>query len=125
MNHPVSLWVRESVQNFEWAIIHGLVLCDEYTMRYHPETKKKHKSQEVLQWLLDNYADIDFPNYDLTPFAQAMPEVYQSKNGVEAYRSFYINGKKHLAKWKRNKPFWYRDANEQSEDQIEELKSAS
>ena len=29
-NHPMTLWVGESPDNFAWTIIHGLEICKEY-----------------------------------------------------------------------------------------------
>ena len=32
-NHPCSVWVRESLDNFLWCVEYGLALCDEYTLQ--------------------------------------------------------------------------------------------
>ena len=101
-NHPCSVWVRESIDNYIWLSQLGYALCDEYTYRYD----KTHAWQDNMQWLRDNVPNL--PNIGLTPFAQAMPDDYQSKNAVEAYRKYYIKEKGHIAMWKRRQvPYWY------------------
>lgn len=41
-NHPSTKWIRYSVNNYIWALNHGIALCEEYTRRYH----KIHKCHE-------------------------------------------------------------------------------
>ena len=33
-NHPSTKWVRESIHHFDWLLTHGLVICDEFVLRY-------------------------------------------------------------------------------------------
>ena len=44
LNHPCAKWARKSKHNYEWLILHGLALCDEYQYRY----KKTHQSKKVI-----------------------------------------------------------------------------
>lgn len=46
-NHPCSIWARQCVENYIWLCDLGLSLCEEYTYRYG----KRHKSQDVIEWL--------------------------------------------------------------------------
>lgn len=46
-HHPMRKWVSEARANFEWALNHGLALCDEYTHRYG----KVHKTRALLERL--------------------------------------------------------------------------
>ena len=39
LNHPCTIWARESRQNYQWLINHAYELCFEYTRRYG----KRHK----------------------------------------------------------------------------------
>ena len=102
VNHPCAIWVRANKQNYLWAFSLLFNLLNEYTFRYG----KVHKTQRLLGPLAL------IPNIDqesaLTPFAQAMPEVYRSQyDAVEAYRSYYINEKSKLLTYtKREKPEW-------------------
>tara|TARA_R100001443_G_scaffold117434_2_gene142614 strand:+ start:3075 stop:3536 length:462 start_codon:yes stop_codon:yes gene_type:complete len=103
-NHPCSIWVRESIDNFNWLITHAYALCEEYTKRYN----KTHKSKAVIEWCENNKPNI--PSIGLTKFAQAMPEEYKNKNVVKAYRDYYIGEKSHIATWKTQVPKWFKKA---------------
>ena len=102
-NHPVSIWVRKSLSNYNWAVIHGLAIAKQYTSRYH----KIHKSQAIIEWCHNHGGK---PNdIGLTLFAQAMPEKYMNEDAVKAYRDFYIGEKKAFASWKSPAtiPYWW------------------
>ena len=81
----------------------GFYLGEEYTRRYG----KVHKSIEVLKEL-DKSLDIDFPQEKPTSFALCMPDEYKIGNTVESYRAYYMGAKRHLAKWKTQKPYWWK-----------------
>jgi hypothetical protein len=53
-HHPMRKWVSESQANFEWALNHGLALCDEYTHRYG----KVHKTRALLERLVVHWSDL-------------------------------------------------------------------
>lgn len=101
-NHPVCVFARTSCLNFEWIIEHGKGLCAEYTARYG----RVHKSEAVLKWCDDNSHNLVFPQYEMTPFALAMPEQYRSECAVTSYRNYFKGEKKHLYQWKQNRPSW-------------------
>ena len=111
VNHPCAIWVRTTRDNFEWLVLHGLELCEEYTRRYG----KTHASRRVIEWARDNVHRLVFTEKGLTPFVQAMPEIYRSRCAVEAYRAYYRGAKKDFAKWKSPAipPYWWEvsDAN--------------
>jgi hypothetical protein len=44
VNHPCSIWVRESQHNYQWLLDHFEELCKEYTRRYG----KIHKCEQYL-----------------------------------------------------------------------------
>tara|TARA_R110001583_G_scaffold5669_1_gene30323 strand:+ start:62 stop:601 length:540 start_codon:yes stop_codon:yes gene_type:complete len=99
-NHPCSIWVRSSLQNYLYLMTLGLSLGREYTHRYG----RKHKSTQVL---LD-VPDIDLPDDGLTDFAQAMPDEYRNTDAITAYRDYYRGDKAYIAKWtKRDAPAWW------------------
>lgn len=101
LKHPCTKWLLESKSNYEWLVLLGLYLSDEYTFRYN----KVHKSSEVIKWNLYNFPNLH--DIGLTDFALAMPEQYKNKDPVKSYRDYYINEKSHLFKWtKREKPYW-------------------
>jgi len=97
-NHPCTIWARESVDNYKWLCDLGVSLCDEYTLRYG----RVHKTQAIIEWLVDNVPNI--PDVPMTPFAQAMPDEYKSKDAVQAYRSYYLGEKHNIAVWKNTQP---------------------
>lgn len=105
-NHPCTVWSRVSVQNYEWLLKHGYALAFEYTARYG----KIHASQRIIEWCDDNYKTLDLPDIGLTPFAQAMPDMYKSDDPVEAYRKYYKGDKRAFAKWKYSStPDWWEE----------------
>lgn len=106
LNHPCSIWARESLENFLWLTSLGNALGDEYTHRY----KRQHKSAAVIQ--LASYHAFDF--WDKFPirkgleFVQCMPMDLRHKDPVTAYRNYYISDKLPFAKWtNRDMPPWW------------------
>ena len=103
INHPCTIWVRQTRANYLWLWRHAYALCKEYTRRYG----KVHKMESML---MDELYDppINITKAKLTPFAQAMPEQYQHENAVVAYRSYYINEKSRFAAWNYSEePEWW------------------
>ena len=101
-NHPCSIWVRTSKQNFQWLLGLAYGLSREYTSRYG----KTHKSLDVIRWCEDNKNRLEFPMNVLTPFVLAMPDEYKVEDPIQSYRNYYKFGKSHLHQWKQNKPDW-------------------
>ena len=102
-NHPCTIWVRESLDNYEWLYCLALALNDEYGYRYG----KSHKSVDQVILKLP---DIDLPRKGLTPFAQAMPDEYKNEDAIKAYRKYYYEDKNHIWNWKyRETPEWIMD----------------
>ena len=104
-NHPCSVWVRSSQQNYLWTCNLGMALAMEFRHRF----KKGHASEAVVKWAFAN--PLTNPVYDLTPFAQAMPEQYRREDAVKAYRTYYLAEKMMLrgkpSKWTgRSIPHW-------------------
>ena len=93
-NHPCSIWVRSSVDNYKWLCELGLELCKEYTYRYG----KTHKSEEYIKDLALNIPPI--PDIGFTPPAQAMPDMYKDKDAISAYHHYYFFEKERMHSWK-------------------------
>ena len=99
--HPISMWIRETENNFNYAIRVALALCDEYTKRY----KKVHKcKQHILNIQKIGYhKPLETRPYKnkrgpindkYTPFPCAMPdECIVVKDGIVkpvlSYRRYY------------------------------------
>lgn len=102
MNHPCVLWVEESYDNFNWLRKLATALNLEYRYRYRKDTD--HKSMSVISEIASNR----YESVGLTPFAQAMPELYKVPGDpVSAYRRFYAGEKLSFARWtRRRSPNW-------------------
>ena len=102
-NHPCSIWARESLTNYLWLCELGLELSKEYTYRYG----RRHKSQDVIEWCIENKPNIQDEGF--TEPARAMPEQYKVKSVVESYRNYYNGEKVSFSKWKnRQTPTWFK-----------------
>ena len=103
-NHPSTIWARQSIQHYSWLVEHGLEICNEFFKRYG----KRHKTQDVLEWLKQNQPNI--PNNGFTPPPKCMPVEFQTEDTIESYRRFYILDKVGIKKlgWNKlnNKPEW-------------------
>jgi hypothetical protein len=104
VNHPCSVWTRESLSNFEWLVEHGLGICDAYSIEYG----KQHKAKDVIVWCQANKPNIsEFPTQCLTKHAVCMPDHCKKQSVVDSYRNYYILQKSRFAKWnKRKVPDW-------------------
>jgi len=92
-NHPCAVWVRQSVANYNYAYRLLVELLQEFEYRY----RHSHKTKLLLDCL--KYPPINTPSFDLTPFAQAMPDEFKDPDSVLAYRKYYNDGKAHLHSW--------------------------
>ena len=114
LNHPSTIWARQSLDNFEWLFEHGLSLCDEFRNRY----EKAHGTQLRIHDC-NEYQDIilrhDYPVKGLTPVTIAMADEYRIENTfddewdfvIESYRHYYLEGKWQFAEWKTQRPKWW------------------
>jgi hypothetical protein len=109
-NHPVTIWMRASLENFIWTLDLVEAMHEEWKYRYDHPPEKMHKSYVVSTYLREYAPTADkFPNQGLTPFALAMPVECKTDDAVESYRRYYqIPEKQKIASWKkRGKPEWY------------------
>jgi hypothetical protein len=103
-NHPSAVWVREAVGNYVWTHQLLISLCREYTHRYGGKT---HKTERLVKPLSRPPAHISNKPFH-TPIPQCMPDEYKDIDPVVAYRRYYINDKKDLARWdKTSEPTWF------------------
>lgn len=102
INHPSSVWVRKSNNNYNWLHAHLMGLLNEYTYRYG----KIHKCMDIAVALYSLPNNIPVAHF--TPPTPAMkPEFLIDKDSLKSYRNYYINGKTHLHKYtKRHAPDW-------------------
>ena len=88
VNHPSGIWVRESIENYEWLCELAIELCAEFRYRYG----KVHGTQKHIEWLIRN-PPFHIPAVHMTPLRLAMPDEYKCDDPVKAYRTFYIESK--------------------------------
>jgi hypothetical protein len=108
-NHPCTIWVRSSYENYAYTFNYAAELCDEYTYRYGKVRELEHivKNFNIPQ---------NLPNVGLTQFALALsqhfpPELRNPKDPVQTYRYFYMLDKATFAQWKfRDRPEWWDDS---------------
>lgn len=105
INHPCSIWVRSSLDNFEWTFGYCHALNSEWQFRWRHSDN--HKSFEATIALPE---PISLQRVGLTERPQCMPEEYKDENPVEAYRMYYMYDKAPFAVWKRRfKPPWWNE----------------
>lgn len=100
INHPCSVWTRESDENYKWVYDHFMALNEEYVFRYG----KIHKCFSIKDELMPLPNNIPILR-ELTPPKCAMKEEFIiSDDPVVNYRNYYKNGKAHLFSWKKRTP---------------------
>jgi hypothetical protein len=104
-NHPCTIWVRSSLDNFEWTHCYGNALNEEYRYRYG----KDHKS--IAQVVNKLPEPVNMPRKGFTTFGLAMPdELKDYDNPIQSYRDYYHLDKGTFAEWKyRERPPWWSD----------------
>jgi len=108
MNHPCTVWTRESLSNYNWHYEHFIALCNEYTYRYN----KVHATDTLLRDVLAS-APTNIPLIGRTEFKLAMknnPECINLNDTVQSYRDYYMTKQDRFAMvWqnKRSSPEWF------------------
>ena len=120
VSHPLAIWIRNNVNNYNYAIELCKCLCEEYTYRYH----KVHKCQKHLEYLKENlppfgkfqqYKDTTtlssnrvFQSMGITQVPLAMPIECMVKDTINSYRKYYLMHKKRFVIWTgRPVPDWF------------------
>lgn len=112
INHPCTIWVRSSLENYMWTYNYAHSLEMERKYRY-PNGVEFHRGLA----LVNKMGDFDIPNKGLTPFALAMkamaeerPDLYFPDDVIRSYRNFYMFDKASFASWKdRPVPDWWHE----------------
>ena len=109
IRHPSAIWVRESLDHYQWLWNLATELCQEYRHRYGGKTDKQHKTSIVIQNL--SFAPNNIPQTGLfSEPPQAMPtDAKILGDSVAAYRNYYKIHKSRFARWtNREIPNWYK-----------------
>jgi hypothetical protein len=109
-NHPSSVWIRDSIPNYDWALDHLWALCQRYTKLYG----KTHDAQRLWRFCRDAPRCLNFSKDYLTPFARCFGpfklELEASEpDAIKAYRKFYWLDKQDFARWSEaaHIPSWW------------------
>ena len=88
-NHPSTIWVRQSGENYSWLYYHMMALGKEYTKRYGKKHLSITKCEDKLAILPGGILETG-----LTKMPQCMPDEYKDECSIQAYWNYYI-GEKH------------------------------
>ena len=105
INHPSSIWARQSSENYLWLYSLFIELSQEFFRRYGKHHATFLKLKDVLSVLPNNIT-----KDSLTSIPQCMPDQFKNESVVEAYRNFYILDKaqKFKVTWtNREIPRWF------------------
>ncbi len=98
LNHPSTVWARQSKSTYMWLYDHMMALGTEYYVRYG----KTHLTiTKCKDFLATPPKHIQGDEWSQPP--QAMPDEYKHKDSIIAYWQYYINGKSHIAGKTENK----------------------
>lgn len=105
MNHPSTVWARQSNNNYTWLYCMWWALCKEYTYRYG----KVHKTESLREALMSPPKNIPVGYKTQPPPAmKKYPECIIPGDSVASYHKYYREAKSYFAKWtKREVPEWY------------------
>lgn len=107
-NHPCSVWVRSSYDNFSWLLNHACFLLDEFDYRF----EKKHFCDSFIGWCYNHRPNLK--RIGFTKPALAVKHYPHFDDPVLTYRNYYSNdkrtdknGKRIDYYTKRNRPEWF------------------
>ena len=92
LNHPSSIWCRQSIPNYMGLYNHMIALGKEYTKRYGKEHLTIIKCKEPLSVSpegIDTYASFTEP-------PQCMPDEFKRSNAIHGYWRYYIIDKRKI-----------------------------
>jgi hypothetical protein len=127
VNHPCSVWVRESFDNFCYVYRLMKELDIERFHRWDSDkihlsiSKLELGSFNIYKTALRVYANKGLVNKGFTPLALAMPDYCKiSSDPVECYREYYRKDKAALHKWTgRDVPYWIYSCKPKHKDIVE------
>lgn len=105
-NHPCTIWMRSSYENYEYSVL----LVDALDQEAQWRGFNAHKSAKVARGLP---LPRKLPSSGFTQPAQAMPEEFFDEESVRAYRKYYRGAKASLAQYTRREPpiwWWKRES---------------
>jgi len=104
LNHPSTVWVRQSRSHYRWLYRLMVALCEEYEYRYGRE----HRVLRFAPDFKEPPRAIVETDFSVPPLC--MPDEYKIGSTVIAYRLFYLYDKVRFARWtRRSPPDWWHD----------------
>lgn len=102
LNHPCNVWVRSSIENYQWLYALTEALHSEYRHRYGDKIHLAYKKmKESVPY------NPKFNPEKMTKFPNCSP-YKEIEDVVWAYRLTYMTTKRHFMKWtNRSKPDWF------------------
>ena len=97
-NHPMSLWVRATQANYDYAVSMGMALAEEFCHR----RGKRHACEEHIKFLgtqrIRDQNEISQKSVygttggipSITKIPLCMPEEYHDESAIRAYENYYI-----------------------------------
>jgi len=93
LNHPSTIWARQSKPNYYWLYEHMIALGQEYTKRYGKVHMSIDKCKYALRFCPDGIESVVF-----TEPPQCMPDEYKvAGDSVTAYWNYYEQDKYKIA----------------------------
>ena len=93
LNHPSTIWARESRPNYYWLYEHMIALGQEYTKRYGKVHMSIDKCKDALRFCPDGIESMVF-----TEPPQCMPDEYKVPGcSITAYWNYYEQDKYKVA----------------------------
>jgi len=112
LNHPSTIWVRESIHHYNWLYEHMLAIGKEYTARYNKYHMSIEKCREALA-----QPPVGMPDRGFTEPPQCMPEEYKvNDNSLLAYWNYYEQEKQNIRNKNEQKIIRPSNINELCED---------
>lgn len=107
VNHPSAVWIRETVDNYEWAYKHFMGLCNEFRHRYGKIHLSELKLASMLAVTPNKLNQKGLTNVPLAMGSN--PECIDKSDPVGSYRKFYQTKQERFKMvWtKRPVPEWF------------------
>tara|TARA_R100000734_G_C3299995_1_gene90764 strand:- start:297 stop:962 length:666 start_codon:yes stop_codon:yes gene_type:complete len=121
LNHPSTIWARQSLHNTKWLYEHGLALCKEYTYRYGKTHGSEKRILDMNINLRNAFSDKASPvtiamdnkyrierDFEMTFADQNWYDEREWEFVILSYRHYYLEGKWRFAEWRKDRrPDWF------------------
>jgi hypothetical protein len=87
--HPMTIWVGDRGNNFQWS----LELLDELLYQYKFRYEKEHRTKYISDLLHNKYTSWQSWDTEFTPPPLCMPDKCKHYDYITAYRIYYVNEK--------------------------------